>query len=601
MLKVVLSFFLIPFLGFSTVLKWLPIYIEDNHQGTFFWVVEHLSLNEKSVLILFDYHHDATQLLFSDIFRKAWREKNMRDPLQVWRKTGEVQCYNWIEPLLPDVFSRVIWVHPMNRSSEEWREDIKRYINQYIFVDFREIKDLSSCYELVAENDYNTTIPYLLSNESIVISIDLDFFTGKSRDQVYQEMKKMYRFIVSLEKVEAVTVAISRPYLNSDEEASFLLGTFLDLFSGIVNASFIFEPYLNYPIDTSKKAQEYRENGKEVPYFSLERVSTFLRHRLLRLYSRLQVNYEKKKWTSWMENVKREEKHYMFLPLLYTNHILMNWDWISRHGYYYKTIRADTKFYLQVDCPKKLDFKIKWWVLNPLFVSFNILRKKVDFATNAPSLLAYMCEEREEWRDRFFLNEKDVFSGYGVITLRYEVYDEKGEEVFLSPWIFLSCYKNETLPGLISGLMNRPFVYANILLSEGENRGPELMWGSDCVSFVLYGVRKKLGKNVSYVGPSRLPQIFSSYKYAKWGRDGIAIGDDGKPILLNQKNIDSGVIVSFFSHVAVVWSDANTNGILDKKDLVIHHLEDYSQIVTFDEIKKYQDLPFMVFFLNQED
>ena len=96
----------------------LPIYIEDNHAGSFYWLAEHVDLDGEYTLIHFDAHSDASAIFDSDKIRERLRRvaslEERQQLLQRWRAAGAIQCFNWIEPLLPAPISRVIWVHPPN-------------------------------------------------------------------------------------------------------------------------------------------------------------------------------------------------------------------------------------------------------------------------------------------------------------------------------------------------------------------------------------------------------------------------------------------------------------------------------------------------------
>src|SRR6202035_6124955 len=93
----------------------LPIYIEDSHAGSFYWLAEHLDLDEECTLIHFDAHSDASAIFDSDKLRERLRRvasvEERRQLLERWREAGVIQCFNWIEPLMPAPISRVIWVH----------------------------------------------------------------------------------------------------------------------------------------------------------------------------------------------------------------------------------------------------------------------------------------------------------------------------------------------------------------------------------------------------------------------------------------------------------------------------------------------------------
>src|SRR5215471_18702361 len=98
----------------TTVASGLPIYIEDNHAGTFYWLAQNIDLDQPYTLILFDAHSDASGIFDSDKIRDALRNvastRDRQTLLNRWRSKGAVQCFNWIEPLLPVPIEKVVWV-----------------------------------------------------------------------------------------------------------------------------------------------------------------------------------------------------------------------------------------------------------------------------------------------------------------------------------------------------------------------------------------------------------------------------------------------------------------------------------------------------------
>src|SRR5881398_786773 len=107
----------------SATAKVLPIYIEDNHAGTFYWLAQKLDLDQPCTLILFDAHSDASGIFDSDNIRNALRNvassRDRQALLAHWRSNGTVQCFNWIEPLMPAPIARVIWVPAGEFSTSE--------------------------------------------------------------------------------------------------------------------------------------------------------------------------------------------------------------------------------------------------------------------------------------------------------------------------------------------------------------------------------------------------------------------------------------------------------------------------------------------------
>src|SRR5438552_15818301 len=84
----------------ATAAKRLPIYIEDNHAGTFYWLAQNIDLEQAYTLILFDAHSDASGIFDSDKIRDALRNvassEARQELLDRWRSKGTVQCFNWL-------------------------------------------------------------------------------------------------------------------------------------------------------------------------------------------------------------------------------------------------------------------------------------------------------------------------------------------------------------------------------------------------------------------------------------------------------------------------------------------------------------------------
>ena len=103
----------------------LPIYIEDNHAGTFYWLAQNIDLDQPCTLVHLDAHSDASGIFDSDKIRAALRNvssgQDRQTLLDRWRSEGAVQCFNWIEPLMPAPIAKVIWVPAEKLSAAEIR------------------------------------------------------------------------------------------------------------------------------------------------------------------------------------------------------------------------------------------------------------------------------------------------------------------------------------------------------------------------------------------------------------------------------------------------------------------------------------------------
>jgi hypothetical protein len=133
-----------PLLPFLLGLAWggspgpLPVYIEDSHAGTFYWIVQNLPLNREHQLALIDAHSDASEILHSDSIRqevlRATTEGKMEELVAAWRAQGQIQCFNWIEPLIPNPISKVWWTPAETLTASEAalkRREVGREINAH--------------------------------------------------------------------------------------------------------------------------------------------------------------------------------------------------------------------------------------------------------------------------------------------------------------------------------------------------------------------------------------------------------------------------------------------------------------------------------------
>src|SRR5260221_2476794 len=81
----------------------LPIYIEDSHAGSFYFLAEHLDLDRPHTFLLFGAHSDASSIFNSDEIRAAIRSADGSpskiDLFLSWLEAGEIQCYYWIDPV----------------------------------------------------------------------------------------------------------------------------------------------------------------------------------------------------------------------------------------------------------------------------------------------------------------------------------------------------------------------------------------------------------------------------------------------------------------------------------------------------------------------
>src|SRR5437879_2084206 len=211
----------------GAVAKVLPVYIEDNHAGTFYWLAQNVDLDKPCTLILFDAHSDASGIFDSDKIREALRKvpspQDRQALLDRWRQAGGVQCFNWIEPLMPAPIARVIWAPAEKLSATEIGERAQgatALLDGHLEAAPRKSGSLRESYIV---SDFDSLQKHLNPNQPLVVTIDLDYFAALSAAEQAIGFDRIWNFVIELPNLRAITFAISRPYMKDDDEAHRLL------------------------------------------------------------------------------------------------------------------------------------------------------------------------------------------------------------------------------------------------------------------------------------------------------------------------------------------------------------------------------------------
>src|ERR1051325_4296121 len=166
----------------ATAAKRLPIYFEDNHAGTFYWLPQNVDLDPSYTLLLFDAHSDASSIFDSDEIRNAVRNvtstQARQSLLDRWRSKGAVQCFNWIEPLMPAPIEKVIWVPAEKLSPSqilEQREQATALLDGHLEAAPRKSGSLRDAYVV---SDFEHLEREVDPKQQLIVTIDLDYFAG---------------------------------------------------------------------------------------------------------------------------------------------------------------------------------------------------------------------------------------------------------------------------------------------------------------------------------------------------------------------------------------------------------------------------------------
>ncbi|PYK10758.1 MAG: hypothetical protein DME65_08940 [Verrucomicrobia bacterium] len=559
----------------SATAKVLPIYIEDNHAGTFYWLAQKLDMDQSYTLILFDAHSDASGIFDSDKIRNALR--NVASPqdrqalLDRWRSNGTVQCFNWIEPLMPAPIARVIWVPAEKLSPAEIQQRAQEatvLLDGHLEAAPRRSGSLRESYVV---SDFDNLEKRLNPNQPLIVTVDLDYFAGLSVTEQETAFARVWNFVIERSNLRAVTFAISRPYLKNEDESYRLLRLALTAALWLPTAQVEFEPFLTVANDRSNLAKQLMLKGEKLPAFDVEQAPQELRTRILSERQRVFVQHDTMRWEqllrAWNDEAPRLH--------LQVKDCQPSTDNVWR-------VRADqpAEVELVTEPWTTKPEKIEWLALIPKYLRCNL----TDLSTNQVGFVA-KAASRPAWNevridhhdsvlpaakiDKFFDRQWHC----GSLRLRARaVVDGKIRE---TPILELRRFTGSGFRAAISEQFGLPYLFGSGELSENSNTGPETNLGADCANFVIYALRRQ-GQRIPWSDPKRL-------------RDNLdLVAQSAAPgtARINAQDLQRGTIVHLGTHVAAVMEDRQPFGILSENDLVAHQLAGRPEILALGQLLK---------------
>jgi hypothetical protein len=555
--------------------KVLPIYIEDNHAGTFYWLAQNLDLDQQCTLIVFDAHSDASGIFDSDKIRDALR--NVASPqarqalLDRWRSEGAIQCFNWIEPLMPAPIARVIWVPAEKLSVPETggrKQQATALLDGHLEAAPRRWGSFRESYVV---SDFDNLQKHLDANQPLVVTIDLDYFAGIPATEQERAFTRIWTFAIERPNLRAITFAISRPYLRDDDQAYRLLKLAVTAALSLPTANIEFEPFLTVPNDHSNLAKELMLKGEELPAFNLAQIPQELRARILSERQRITVRHDTVRWQqllrTWNDDAPR-------LRLGIKDH-QPSTDNVWR-------IRADelAEIELVTEPWTSKPEKIEWFALTPKYLRCNVTDLSTDqvgFVANAASRPAWNEIPIDHHDSSLPITRIDsLFDPQwhcGSLRLRARaVVDGKIRE---TPVMELRRLSGTGFRAAISEQFGLPYLFGSGELSENSDTGPETNLGADCANFVIYALRRQ-GQRVPWSDPKRLRDHLELVARS-------AAPDTAK---ISAEDLQRGIVVHLGTHVAAVMEDRSPVGILDENDLVAHQLGGAPEILTLGQLLK---------------
>jgi hypothetical protein len=549
----------------------LPIYIEDNHAGTFYWLAQKIDLDQSYTLVLFDAHSDASGIFGSDKIRDALRNvasaQDRQTLLDRWRSKGTVQCFNWIEPLMPTPIEKVIWVPAEKLSSSqirERREKATALIDGHLEAAPRKSGSLQEPY-LVSDFEHLEIDP----NQRLIVTIDLDYFAGLAAAEQEQAFTRIWNFVIERPNLHAITFAISRPYLKSEDDADRLLKLALTSALSLATAQIEFEPFLSVGNDHSNLAKKLIVKGEKPPVFDVAQITQDLRARILSGRERINVLHDSARWGQLLRTWNDEA------PRL---HLEVKNREPSTDDVWRVSTNDSADVQLVVEPWTAKPEKIEWFALTPKFWRCNVSGLSADqvgFVANAVPRPAWN-ELGIDCHDSVLPITKienlfDPQLHCGSVRLRARaVVDGKVRE---TPVMELRRFTGSGFRAAVTEQFGLPYLFGSGELSEGSNTGPETNLGADCANFVVYALRRQ-GQRIPWSDPKRLRQHL----------DLIAPSATAGTPRITAEDLQRGTIVHLGTHVAAVIEDRNPLGILDENDLVAHQLPAAPELVTLGQL-----------------
>ena len=551
----------------------LPIYIEDNHAGTFYWLAQNIDLDQSHTLILFDAHSDASGIFDSDKIRDALRNvastQDRQKLLDRWRGKGAVQCFNWIEPLVPAPIEKVIWVPAEKLSEGQIREHQQRataLLDDHLEAAPRKSGSLHEAYVV---SDFEHLEKEIDPNRQLIVTIDLDYFAGLAAAKREQAFARIWNFVIERPNLRAITFAISRPYLNSEHEADRLLKLALTSALSLPTAQIEFEPFLTVANDHSDLAKKLLVKGQKPPAFDVAQITQELRARILSERERINTRQDSARWQQLLRTWNDEA------PRL---HLEVKDREPSTDDVWRVPANDSPDIQLVVEPWTAKAQKIEWLALTPKFWRCNLTDLSADqvgFVANAAPRPAWN-EIVIDCHDSVLpiakienLFDPQLHCGSARLRAR-AVVDGKVRE---TPVMELRRFIGSGFRAALTEQFGLPYLFGSGELSESSNTGPETNLGADCANFVVYALRRQ-GQRIPWSDPKQLRQRL----------DLIARSTTPGTPRITAEDLQRGTIVHLGTHVAAVIEDRNPIGILDENDLVAHQLPVGPELVTLGQL-----------------
>lgn len=222
----------------------LTIVLDESHAATFGAVVQSMPLDEPCRLLLVDAHCDANEPTKAGELRSGIRRVTSREQraarVRDFRRSGRIQAYNWLVPLMPLPVERVYWLSPN-------AADALEYLPPQLAGRWSGVKGWE-------ELPRDAARPW-------VASVDLDAFAHEAVPGA--ALRRTWFRILSLPNLQLITVCASTPWQKSVRHAQILFDEAVSLAMRTHPADVVVGSDVKDAPDTSRRSAELGGRGAQ--------------------------------------------------------------------------------------------------------------------------------------------------------------------------------------------------------------------------------------------------------------------------------------------------------------------------------------------------
>lgn len=527
------------------------MFIADNHAETAGWITRNFDLDEPHALVLIDAHSDASAVERSEEIREELRrvpsEPERAKRVGNWRKSGRVQAFNWIEPLLPRPLDRVLWLAAPALEDQERAAkslDAVESLDGRLEVEPRSAGSFDRRWETCDLKGFREWKP---GARKIILAIDLDFFAGMTPEDRTTNFEAIWEHAMDWPGLAGVAFAVSRPWLTDDAEADALVSLAVDAVRRTRGARLEMDASLDNRPDDSLKAAELKHRA---PRWDLGKVSSGLRMKLGELGERVTIIDRERTWdpSAWADVLGRAR-------------IAPDRGEIDSDGVWRFPLGKEPV--LRVQTPSEATGRACWFLLEPAREAYDLLPETGLGKSFSKSPARWIYEKRRDLGETsdLQLDPATWRRGSGG-RFRIEGEMETSRGWIPVPPIELRILAADGFRGSLSECGGMPYVFGVAGTRGGDRSGVDAGWGSDCANLLIHAWRRN-GIPLTWGDPGRLRAQLATKAENVTQAAGVKI---------SPAEIERGIAIDFGKHMAAVWEDREPIGVLGGNDLVMHHL-----------------------------